>query len=479
MVKQVGSWILRETLGHGSFGEVYQAEHCETGRKVAVKVCGKQMLSKGQGRTLLQREIATMKALDHPSVLTLYEVLETTKRFYLVMELVERGELFDLIQDNKKFTEPIARRYFTQIIEGIQYCHTQGVVHRDLKPQNILLSSTDQIKLADFGFSRFQNINEEGKVSKSLRLQTQCGTPNYAAPEIFLGQGYDGFKTDIWSCGVILYVMLSGTVPFKPQGGNTGLQGVIMSIVQGQYTVPAHVTPSAADLLSIILTTDPEKRATLDDILAHRWLEREKVSFKIPKISVSDDEVRNSIVLTGDEVGFDAPSQGNRARGATFSSRPQAVVFDGPITIDKMLGTNQQGQGQPKASFETLASPVHADPSPRTSPISFANPPSPTPVESSKRNRKLRSATTLSKPVQDEPPPTPEPVTRTAHIFKRKHWHMPHWCFYCGKCIYGVGKQGFSCILCDCPVHVKCVDSSSQLSCCEQYLSRQAAQQKG
>ena len=232
MVKQVGHWVLRSVLGHGSFGEVHLGTHTESGKRVAVKVCTKQMLAKGQGRALLQREIATMKALDHNNVLRLYEVLETTKRFYLVIELATNGELFSLIKNDKGFDDPTARSYFRQLSDGVHYCHEQGVVHRDLKPQNLLLTADNTLKIADFGFSRFQDMDENGQVSKSLRLQTQCGTPNYAAPEIFLGQGYDGFKTDIWACGVILYVMLSGgIVPFKPQGGN-GLQGVIMSIVQ-------------------------------------------------------------------------------------------------------------------------------------------------------------------------------------------------------------------------------------------------------
>eukprot|EP01059_Diplonema_ambulator_P001018 TRINITY_DN1078_c1_g1_i2.p2 TRINITY_DN1078_c1_g1~~TRINITY_DN1078_c1_g1_i2.p2 ORF type:complete len:233 (+),score=40.30 TRINITY_DN1078_c1_g1_i2:968-1666(+) len=229
-------------------------------------------------------------------------------------------------------------------------------------------------------------------------------------------------------------------------------------------------------------------------------MERTPKTFKIPKISVSDDQVRNSIVMTGDEVGFDSPASpgSSRARGATFSSRPVGQVFEKPLTVEEMLGGGRppplqavQENGSPRISFDNLGKKTPVG-SPK-SPISFtspetASPPSTvnfnrmpqSPVLTDTVTRKARASTTLTKPpdfatteqskVKNPASPT---IIRTSHVFKRKHWNIPHWCFYCGKCIYGVGKQGFSCILCECPVHVKCVDSSSQLSCCEQYLNRQ------
>ncbi|KAJ9454866.1 CBL-interacting serine/threonine-protein kinase 23 [Diplonema papillatum] len=536
-MKQVGSWVLRSVLGHGSFGEVYYATHAESSKKVAIKVCGKQMLAKGQGRTLLQREIATMKALDHPNVLMLYEVLETTKRFYLVIELVTKGELFNLIQDNKKFNEATAQKYFSQLMDGVHYCHEQGIVHRDLKPQNLLLTEKDEVKIADFGFSRFQEINAEGEVSKSLRLQTQCGTPNYAAPEIFLGQGYSGFRTDIWSCGVILYVMLAGHVPFKPANNSQGLQGVIMAIVQGTYQLPPGLSPQASDMIKIILKTNPDTRATMNDILAHQWLGKKEPSFKVPKITISDDEVRNSIVAAGDdiEVGvLEAGETSNDVRPAqraderTLPSSP--AVGSSPATEPKANGLNEKEWGpvsRPVVSSPTVpglppSSPavhrargatfsrMHLDPEvekllhqPGNSRASFdqlGRPKrktalrTPSPIGSSNSRGSSFDATSdgadsatranrsplgpcLSAGTPDDGlVPGPGVFSagggnggRTAHVFKRKHWHTPHRCFHCAKVIYGVGKQGFSCILCECPVHVRCVDASSQNSFCEQY----------
>ena len=356
MVKQVASWLLKSILGHGSFGEVFYAVNKETDKKAAIKVCTKQSLAKGQGRTLLQREIATMKSLDHKNVLKLYEVLETTKRFYLVMELVTGGEMFNLIQDNKRFDEVTARKYFVQLIDGLHYCHEQGIVHRDLKPQNLLLTDTDTLKIADFGFSRFQECDQDGNVTKSLRLQTQCGTPNYAAPEIFLGQGYDGFKTDTWSCGVILYVMLCGHVPFKAAGGGGGLQGVIMSIVQGRYSIPTSLSPDAQTLIKSILVTDPNSRITVAGVLSQPWLGLRRQDFSIPRIVVSDDQVRNSIVVAGEEeevtVLTDASEIRPKQKPAPVSSIASPPSFSSPSTTTSL----QSGGYSSPPNFESALS---------------------------------------------------------------------------------------------------------------------------
>ena len=148
MGRQIGSWKLKESLGKGCFGEVKFAVNTENGQQAAAKICAKQSVAKGQGRTLLQREIATMKQLNHPNVLKLYEVLETSRHYYLVLELASGGELFDLIQENKRFGDSTARKYFQKLMMGIKYCHEQGIVHRDLKPQNLLLTASDELKLA-------------------------------------------------------------------------------------------------------------------------------------------------------------------------------------------------------------------------------------------------------------------------------------------------------------------------------------------
>ncbi|KAJ9441813.1 CBL-interacting protein kinase 23 [Diplonema papillatum] len=308
MPKRIGEpgkgFVLGQTLGSGSFGEIKLARDEATGDAVAVKICSKHLVSKGKMRPMLQREIANMKSLSHPNVLKLICVLESTKQFYLAIELATGGELFDLIADKTRFSEETARSYFQQLLLGIDYCHKRGIVHRDLKPQNLLVTHENVLKIADFGFSNFQGYTEDGKVTPALRLRTCCGTPSYAAPEIFLGKGYNGFLTDVWSCGIILYVMLIGTVPFKPRGPDQGLQGVITAIMKGVFVLPKALSEDAKDLIRKILIVDPRRRAAIDGIFAHPWF---AVDFDPASRSaaasetVSEDDVRRSIMSTNDE----------------------------------------------------------------------------------------------------------------------------------------------------------------------------------
>ena len=450
MGKQIGGWKLHSTLGMGSFGEVKYATNPNSKQDAAIKICQKMKLQGSQGRLMLQREIAMMKELNHENVLRLYDVMETQKHFYLVLEFASGGELFDLIQENQRFIEKTARDYYQQLILGIKYCHEQGIVHRDLKPQNLLLTSEGVLKIADFGFSNIQNL-EDGQVTPTLRLQTQCGTPNYAAPEIFLNKGYNGFQTDVWSCGVILYVMLSGYAPFKPQGGTRGIQGVIRSIIGGHYTIPDHISSGASDLIKRILVGKPDDRLTIKEIMEHSWftpnLDTSKV-FAVPRIVISEDAVRQSIrVETGekDEIedkdllcaGIIDGCSSNESEGSSSPSRspttepiqlPEQLCLDGCDHLGRQLNQIR------KTSASLLAASV---------------------------------ATRSRSP--GGPPPDSGFRIGTPHVFARKHWHSPHWCFVCKKFIYGIGRQGFSCVNCQCPVHIKCVDIATDKSCCEFY----------
>ncbi|KAJ9460454.1 CBL-interacting serine/threonine-protein kinase 23 [Diplonema papillatum] len=491
MGRQVGKWKLgKEVLGSGSFGEVKLARHFDTGQIAAAKCCAKQTLAKGQGRTLLQREIATMKELNHPSILKLFEVLETSRHFYLVLELASGGELFDLIQENKRFGDKTARKYFHQLILGVRYCHEQGIVHRDLKPQNLLLTGNDELKIADFGFSNIQNLNEDGKVTPTLRLKTQCGTPNYAAPEIFLGKGYNGFKTDVWSCGVILYVMLCGHVPFRPTGSVGGLQGVIMSIVEGRYSIPDSISPGAADLIKKILEPDVEKRLSIAQIIDHPWFQEDfdvNRLFTLPKIVVSEANIRNSIMPTNEtdvpENEFDqtvSPDDDVDALTATTPTDTNEIV-DALTPLSPHGGF--PGAGRRKPTSPRSGPPVAAvqSPSSGAQPI-LPGPPALAPdVNDLLRNNNSSSFSTdqLGRTLKgirggsaagliassSWRKSSPSDSRQCAHVFQRKHWNSPRWCFICKKFIYGIGKQGFSCINCSCPVHIKCVEAADGSSC--------------
>ncbi|OWM65262.1 hypothetical protein CDL15_Pgr008852 [Punica granatum] len=205
----LGNYKIIRNLGHGAFGKVKVARHLPTGCKVAIKILNRRKIREKGMDQKVEREIKISKMLVHPHIIRLYEVIETATDIYVVMEYAERGELFDYIVENRRVQEEEARKFFQQIISGLEYCHKYRVVHRDLKPENLLLDSNGNLKIADFGLS---NIMLDGHF-----LKTSCGSPNYAAPEVISGKLYAGPEIDVWSCGVILYALLAGTLPFDDE----------------------------------------------------------------------------------------------------------------------------------------------------------------------------------------------------------------------------------------------------------------------
>eukprot|EP01062_Namystynia_karyoxenos_P049616 TRINITY_DN3802_c3_g1_i1.p1 TRINITY_DN3802_c3_g1~~TRINITY_DN3802_c3_g1_i1.p1 ORF type:complete len:502 (+),score=157.83 TRINITY_DN3802_c3_g1_i1:221-1507(+) len=423
---------------------------------------------------MLQREIAVQKALQHPNVLRLMDVLETAKHFYLVIELATGGELFDLIQDHKRFTEDTARYYFHQLILGVRYCHKQGIVHRDLKPQNLLLTSDNQLKLADFGFSNFQQMSDDGKVTHTMRLQTCCGTPNYAAPEIFLGRGYSGFETDVWSCGVILYVMLVGHVPFKSDGKVKGLQGVIIAICEGRFSIPSALSDTARDLIRRIMTNDPQQRITIDDIIAHSWFavgfDYSKVLGKdVPKMQVSEDMIRMSIAPVQEQGEADeddgailSPTAEAQAAswGPSEEQRPELLEALSDCEGDERVDASADGM------FDEDASKGIFDQLPEQAGDFDAHGRSRDPggcLRGAAGGNRVASVRFEGAPAAAGP----AEAARTPHAFSKTI--LPCLCFYCGKFIYG---QGMKCSRCTCPVHIKCVESAKEFTFCEQYSNR-------
>eukprot|EP01062_Namystynia_karyoxenos_P080975 TRINITY_DN881_c0_g1_i1.p1 TRINITY_DN881_c0_g1~~TRINITY_DN881_c0_g1_i1.p1 ORF type:complete len:498 (+),score=232.59 TRINITY_DN881_c0_g1_i1:80-1495(+) len=279
--KKIGKYQLGETLGEGNYGKVKLAKHVETGQRFAVKIVQKSRLREEGLEEQMKREITVQKMLVHRNVVRLFEVMQTDNNIYLVLELITGGELFDRIIQKKRFDEDTARRYFQELIVGLFYCHQQGVAHRDLKPENLLLDDQDHIKITDFGLSNYQKTPEgstEAGPAGAL-LQTVCGTPNYVAPEVLktddTGEGYNGFTADVWTCGVILFVMVAGYLPFDDQSGN--LNALFTIIQRGEYRFPRNPPFSAElqDLVRRILITDPKKRYTLEDIMRHKWFSKD------------------------------------------------------------------------------------------------------------------------------------------------------------------------------------------------------------
>ncbi|KAG0329209.1 Protein kinase [Dissophora globulifera] len=236
---RIGPYILLETLGAGSFGKVKRAVHSLTGHTVAIKIINKNKVVNQDLFARVKREIQYLKLLRHPHIIKLYEVISTPTSIYMVIEYAG-GELFNYIVDNTRLSEEEARRFFQQIVCAIEYCHRHKIVHRDLKPENLLLDPSMNVKIADFGLS---NIMTDGDF-----LKTSCGSPNYAAPEVISGKLYAGPEVDVWSCGVILYVMLCGI-----------------------YSLPSFLSPETKYLLTSMLVVDPLKRITIAEIRQNAW----------------------------------------------------------------------------------------------------------------------------------------------------------------------------------------------------------------
>ncbi|KAJ7515275.1 hypothetical protein O6H91_22G008600 [Diphasiastrum complanatum] len=255
------NYKLGKTLGIGSFGKVKVAEHSLTGHKVAIKILNRRKIKSMEMEEKVRREIKILRLFMHPHIIRLYEVIETPSDIFVVMEYVKSGELFDYIVEKNRLHEDEARRFFQQIISGVEYCHRNMVVHRDLKPENLLLDSKCNVKIADFGLS---NIMHDGHF-----LKTSCGSPNYAAPEVISGKLYAGPEVDVWSCGVILYALLCGSLPFDDEN----IPNLFKKIKGGIYTLPSHLTPGARDLIPRMLLVDPMKRMTIPEIRQHPWFQ--------------------------------------------------------------------------------------------------------------------------------------------------------------------------------------------------------------
>jgi serine/threonine protein kinase len=249
-------------LGKGAFGKVHLGVHKLTGKLVAIKSIKKEFLNDQHSKKKVMQEFSILMQLNHESIITLYETFESTKHILFVIELCSGGDLLNYVRKRRKLKENYAKYIFKQVIEGLAYCHQHNILHRDIKPDNILINGRGRIKICDFGVSKAV-IQEE-------RMHEQCGTPAYIAPEILKGEGYDGFTSDIWSAGVMLYAMLYGTVPFK---GNS-MHDLHSLIMKGKYHLKEDVSTEARDLVTAMLTIIPEDRITISGILTHSWMQK-------------------------------------------------------------------------------------------------------------------------------------------------------------------------------------------------------------
>lgn len=294
----VGPWKLGKTLGKGSSGRVRLAKNMETGQLAAIKIVPKKksVVHRSNNGTVpnsysssmvtsnvsspsivskehsnhsqtnpygIEREIVIMKLISHANVMALFEVWENKSELYLVLEYVDGGELFDYLVSRGKLPEREAIHYFKQIVEGVSYCHSFNICHRDLKPENLLLDKKNRkIKIADFGMAALELPNK--------LLKTSCGSPHYASPEIVMGRPYHGGPSDVWSCGIVLFALLTGHLPFN----DDNIKKLLLKVQSGKYQMPMNLSAEARNLISKILVIDPEKRITTQEILEHPLIKK-------------------------------------------------------------------------------------------------------------------------------------------------------------------------------------------------------------
>lgn len=298
-----GDYRLEKTIGKGSYGKVKLATQLSTNEKVALKFISRASIKKPTHWTRIRREINLLRAMHHPHIVKLYDYKDNGSDILLMMEYISGGDLFDRIVHHRdqKFSEKEARPLFRQIVSAVDYCHQNRIIHRDLKPENLMVDDRNQIKLIDFGFANIY--------SPRGYLETNCGSPLYASPEIVQGVKYVGPEVDIWSLGVILFAMLTGTLPFEDEQ----LKGLYAKICAGNYQVPSYLSSEARELLKIMLTVDPKQRATMKDIKFSAWVMHGSMyppenfmPFRQPltRTGMTMNAVREDIITSLEDYGF-------------------------------------------------------------------------------------------------------------------------------------------------------------------------------
>ncbi|XP_020097524.1 CBL-interacting serine/threonine-protein kinase 12-like [Ananas comosus] len=261
----LGRYEVGKLLGQGNFAKVYYAVNKLTADEVAIKVIDKEKIFKSGLVAHIKREIAVLRRVRHPNIVQLFEVMATKSKIYFVMEYVRGGELFNKVAKGR-LREELARKYFQQLIAAVAFCHARGVYHRDIKPENLLLDENGDLKVSDFGLSAVAD-----QMWQDGLFHTFCGTPAYVAPEVLAQKGYDAAKADVWSCGVVLFALMAGYLPFQ----DPNLMVMYRKIYKGEFRSPRWFSPDLIRLLHRILDTNPSRRITIPEIMENRWFRKD------------------------------------------------------------------------------------------------------------------------------------------------------------------------------------------------------------
>lgn len=361
-----GKYELGKLLGCGAFAKVYHARNVHTGQSVAIKAVSKQKVLKGNLTAHIKREISIMSRLHHPHIVRLFEVMATKTKIYFVLEFAKGGELFTKVAKGR-FSEDLSRRYFQQLVSAIGYCHSRGVFHRDLKPENLLLDENWNLKVTDFGLSALtEQIRPDGL------LHTLCGTPAYVAPEILAKKGYEGAKVDIWSCGIVLFVLNAGYLPFN----DPNLMVMYRKIYKGEFRCPKWTSPDLKRLLCRLLDTNPDTRITVDEIINDPWFRKgyKEIKFHEEHLELKDqaDENSSKYLNAFDIISYSSGANlsgllnksGNSVKGERFISEetPEKIIEKVEeigktenVTVVKKQGWSMKMEGQ-NGNFEMTVS---------------------------------------------------------------------------------------------------------------------------
>ena len=333
---KVGDYIIKKTLGTGTFSVVKLGMHRITQKKVAIKILDKKKIESKDDLERIIREMQILTEMDHPNVIKVFKIYEEENNFSIIMEYCEGGELFNYIVKKRRLSEEESSFFFYQLINGIEYIHSKGIAHRDLKPENLLIGQNKILKIIDFGLSNFYDGQK--------RLETPCGSPCYASPEMVKGKKYDGFNIDIWAIGVILFAMLCGYLPFEDDENDNNV--LFDQIIKNKIDYPPFLSSLSLDMIKKLLVSDPLQRITIDEIKTHDFYlkgqkifnENEKnnkikasiILEKLKKISKSENDYEKKILQTTSTSSDEKDSANN-----TNNTNNQNILLLNYLKSDK------------------------------------------------------------------------------------------------------------------------------------------------